>query len=360
MQKLNVLHIIDSLELGGAEVLAVNSIRLLNKEKNIQAFLCATRKEGKLRDDIASEKYLFLNKKQTINITAILKLRKFIRQNNISIIHAHSTSYFVSFCVKLIMPSLKIVWHDHYGDQENVKRKIQPLKFISNFFSYTIVVNENLLFWNKKNLCCNNITKINNFSEFKNLNEVTKLNGVEGKRIVMLAALRPQKDYINLLESFLIVNNKHKDWTLHIIGDSTNIKYKKLINDFVFDNDLSSSVYFYGNITDIKNVLDQGTIGVLSSQSEGLPLTLIEYGMAKLPVIATNVGDCSKLIKDGVSGFLVAPKLPVELANSINRLIESEELKLSFSNMLYNFVIEHYSKEKFVNSIKKIYNQINC
>jgi glycosyltransferase involved in cell wall biosynthesis len=359
MQKLNIIHIIDSLDIGGAEVLAVNSTRLLNKEKNIQAFLCATRKEGVLKKDIELNKYLFLNKKHVIDLKAIFKLKRFVNENKVSIIHAHSTSYFIAFFIKLIKPDLKIVWHDHYGNQENVKRKIQPLKFISRFFNFTIVVNENLLTWNKKNLNCKNLIRINNFSEFKSLNKLTQLKGEEGKRIIMLAALRPQKDHLNLLKSFLLIHNKHKDWTLHIIGDSENNEYKRQINNFIIENKLRSYVFLYGNVADIKNVLEQSTIGVLSSKSEGLPLTLIEYGMAKLPVVVTNVGDCSKIIDNGQSGFLVIPGEPKVLAKRIKSLIESEKLKKELGSRLYNYVIENYSKEKFINSIKNIYKQIN-
>ena len=92
MKKLGVIQIIDSLNAGGAEVLAVNIANGLS-EHEINSHLCTTRKEGVLKENILKEVgYIFLNRKKTIDFYSIFKLSKYIKTNNITIIHAHSTS----------------------------------------------------------------------------------------------------------------------------------------------------------------------------------------------------------------------------------------------------------------------------
>ena len=59
--KVNVLHIIDTLLTGGAETIAVNTVNELNKTNNVSAFLCCTRKEGPLLENLNDKnKYCFL------------------------------------------------------------------------------------------------------------------------------------------------------------------------------------------------------------------------------------------------------------------------------------------------------------
>ena len=64
----------------------------------------------------------------------------------------------------------------------------------------------------------------------------------------------------------------------------------KLITNSLWDSEIvnESSQVFISQL-DIKNILHQATLGVLSSKSEGLPVALLEYGLASLPVVATNV-----------------------------------------------------------------------
>jgi glycosyltransferase involved in cell wall biosynthesis len=59
--------------------------------------------------------------------------------------------------------------------------------------------------------------------------------------------------------------------------------------------------FVYGSQQDVENILNQATIAVLSSQSEGLPVALLEYGLYK-PVVVTAVGDMP-IINNGVNGF---------------------------------------------------------
>ena len=60
---MKVLHLIDSLNTGGAEMLAVNSVNLLNNA-GIDAYLCATREEGLLKQRVEKiDRYIFLNRK---------------------------------------------------------------------------------------------------------------------------------------------------------------------------------------------------------------------------------------------------------------------------------------------------------
>ena len=358
MNKLRVIQIIDSLNLGGAEVLAVNIANGL-QEVNVKSFICSTRKEGLLRENIKDDVgYLFLNRKSTVDFFAIFKLIKYIKKNRINVIHAHSSSYFISICVKLLLPKIKIIWHDHFGNSDFLnKRKKFPLNVLSKFFSAIIVVNNKLFIWSKNNLKSKNVIFLRNFPVFNNQKFITHLKGVDNKRIVHIAGYREQKDHLNLLKAFKTCNDIHQDWSLHLIGKDYDDNYSKEIRNFIKKNRLENNVFEYGACTDIKHILSQSTIGVLSSKSEGLPISLLEYGLSKLPIVTTNVGECNLFIKD--SRFIV-PALNFEkLSEAISTIINSPEIQIDQGKNNFITVKEKFSIDVFMKNLIKIYNK-NC
>ncbi|WP_296314984.1 glycosyltransferase family 4 protein [Winogradskyella sp. UBA3174] len=352
-----VLQLIDSLEAGGAERLSVSFANILVNETEA-SFLCATRAEGILKETInASVGYLFLEKQSSIDIKAILKLRKFVKQNRISTIHAHSTSFFIATLVKLIYPKVQLIWHDHYGQSEFLEqRPKRVLQFFSRFFSHIFCVNETLVKWSQQNLKCKKISYLQNFAMLIDSKKVTELKGEKGKRILCLANLRPQKDHLTLLKAFKVVMKTHADWTLHCVGKDFNDAYSSQVSQYINDNDLDNNVYLYGSCPDIKAILSQCDIGVLSSKSEGLPISLLEYGLAKLPVIVTDVGDCNLIIKSDKMGCLINSEDVEAIENAIITYIENKSERDVVSENLHKHVLHNFSKEAVLETLLNTYN----
>lgn len=353
---MRVLQLIDSLETGGAERVAVNLANVLSTEIE-QSFLCATRKEGLLGESLSGDvKYLFLNKQKTIDFKAIKRLGAFVKTNNIDIIHAHSTSFFLATIVKIFNKKTSIIWHDHYGNSEFLEsRKNGILKICSKYFSHIFSVNRNLENWAKRKLKVRSVSYLPNFATTDKSLSITKLNGVSEKRIVCLANLRPQKDHFTLIEAFKSVNNLYPDWTLHCVGKDFDDEYSEKVKSKVKTLNLSKSVFFYGSKPDVYNILSQCEIGVLSSKSEGLPIALLEYGLAGLAVIATNVGECNNVVKDKVNGFLISSLDYEMLSNGLIKYIDNKKLRSEYSKYYKNYIQEHFSEKSQLEKIIKIY-----
>lgn len=353
---MKVLQLIDSLEAGGAERISVNYANILSK--HIDSYLCTTRSEGPLLKTINENVgYLFLNKKSKLDIKAIFLLNKFIKKNKITIVHAHSSSFFLAGIMKLINYNIKIVWHDHYGNSENLdNRPFLVLKFVSLLFNSIIVVNTKLKKWAVDKLNCNTVVYMSNFvSNNPDYKEETFLAGEDGKRIVCLANLRPQKDHLNLLKAFFKLNKKYPSWTLHLVGKNFNDGYSESIFNYISKNRLKDKIFVYGTCSDIEYILSQSTIGVLSSKSEGLPVSLLEYGYAKLPVVVTNVGECSVVINNEVNGILVMPEDDEVLFNGLIKLIENQDIRNRIANELKKEILKNYSANSIISKILSLY-----
>ena len=100
---MRIIQIIDSLEPGGAERMAVHYANALAARIEFSG-LVVTRKEGALDSQIdAKVSYLYLNKKKTVDFKALFVLRNYVRQHNVTIVHAHSSSFFLAFLLSTLI-----------------------------------------------------------------------------------------------------------------------------------------------------------------------------------------------------------------------------------------------------------------
>jgi hypothetical protein len=196
--KMRILQIIDSLEAGGAERMAVNYANALVDKIDFSG-LVVTRKEGVLRNQLNKKvAYLFLNKKRAIDSKALFRLRHFVIANQVTHIHAHSTSFFTAFLLKITYPKIQLIWHDHYGNSEFLQsRPVIGLKIILPFFRGIIAVNQKLKRWSEEKKLSKKILYLPNFpSKESDVSEHTFLKGTMGKRIVSLANFEnPKKSF---------------------------------------------------------------------------------------------------------------------------------------------------------------------
>lgn len=355
---MRILQLIDSLDSGGAERMAVNYANMLSQ--NHTSFICATRAEGLLKQAINKEvNFLFLDKKKTLDFKAIKRLHNYIKKHNIEIIHAHSTSFFFATLIKVFNRKTKLIWHDHYGNSEFLKhREFKILKVCSYWFNNIISVNKVLKEWSENNLKCERVSVLNNFVIVNN-NEIkeTVLKGENEKRIVCLANLRPQKNHLMLLEAFKKIFAYNQEWTLHLVGKDQLDDYSSKLKEKIKSLKLKENVFIYGNKSDVHHILNQSSIGVLSSSSEGLPLSLLEYGLAKLAVVATDVGDCNKVITNNSEGTLVNPNDAEAFSKGVLKYINNEGERKQAGEMLYKNVTNNFSAKKNLEQLISIYNK---
>lgn len=354
-----IVQLIDSLEAGGAERMAVSYANALNRQMGFGA-LVATRNEGQLKNQLDKNVvYGFLNRKSTFDIKALFLLRKIVISNKISHVHAHSSSIFLGALLKIVYPKIKLIWHDHYGKSEMLNlRPVLALRIVSLFVSQIISVNHKLKKWSEEKLWCNKVIYLPNFIGISSdmIIDSTLLKGEEGKRIVCLANLRPQKNHKMLLQVAKEIQLTHEDWTFHLIGKDFNDDYSKKLKEEIVALGLTNTVFIYGSKEDIPAILKQANIGVLTSLSEGLPIAILEYGFYKLPVVATSVGEIPMVINKG-EGILVESNCVNDFVVALKSMLNDITLQIKFASQLHEKIIQNYSEEAIIQLYLKCINE---
>ena len=100
-----------------------------------------------------------------------------------------------------------------------------------------------------------------------------------------------------------------------------------------------------GWVDDIEPLLRAASIGVQTSRSEGLSLSLLDQMMAGLPVVATAVGETATAVTHGVSGLLVPSGDDEALISALRRLILDRGLRLRLGAAARQRALNHYSQE---------------
>jgi glycosyltransferase involved in cell wall biosynthesis len=355
---MKILQIIDSLDAGGAERMAVNIANELQTAGH-ESHLCVTRIEGLLKESIQNEvSYLFLERKGRIGWAAILQLRNYLKTNKIEVVHAHSTSAFITvLSIVTLQNKPKFIWHDHYGKaNELISRPTKLLNHLSRFFDHIISVNSLLKDWAIEKLRTKEVTYLENFAVKSTDSQlISSLKGNHGKRIICLANLREQKDHFNLIHAFEIVYKTYPEWTLHLCGQDFTDLYSSKVKNLISEKNLQNSIFLLGSRSDVSSVLEECDISVLPSKSEGLPVALLEYGLHHLPVVVTDVGACKEVVSN--FGIVVESENAQLLSAALLQLIKNKSQREEFAIQFHNHVINNYGSKRYVDKLVSIYDK---
>jgi glycosyltransferase involved in cell wall biosynthesis len=141
-------------------------------------------------------------------------------------------------------------------------------------------------------------------------------------RIVTVGRLAAPKDPLTLVHALGAIAGR--DWTAELIGDGPQ---HADVAAAVHALGLEGAVRLAGERHDVPQRLAEADVFVLSSRSEGAPLSVLEAMAAGLPVVASAVGGVPELVEDGVTGVLVAPGDPAALAAVLERLLADGDLR---------------------------------
>lgn len=93
----------------------------------------------------------------------------------------------------------------------------------------------------------------------------------------------------------------------------------------------------------------------LPSWWEAMPLSILEAMASALPVVATDVGDVSRSVQDGETGFVVPPRSPADLANALEKLLADPALRSRMGDAGRSRVEDHFSSDSTARQVSALY-----
>ena len=166
-----------------------------------------------------------------------------------------------------------------------------------------------------------------------------------------IGRLDPVKDQANLLHAFAALSRAHPDIQLRLLGDGA---LRHELEALATRLSIAESVHFDGFSLNTAGFLRGIDIYVISSRSEGLPLTLLEAMGAGLPVVSTSVGGIPDVLGRSSGNWLCAAENSDELARAMEQaLLASRREEIGQRNR--SVVEAHYSVERMTRDYQRLY-----
>lgn len=155
-----------------------------------------------------------------------------------------------------------------------------------------------------------------------------------------------------LLETFKHVLRDVPDAVLIIAGEGDLFERTKAAAA-----PLGESVRFLGWRSDLHNVYAAADLAVLTSDNEGMPVTLIEASMAGIPCVTTDVGSAREVVIDRVTGLVVASEA-VALSGAMLEILRNQPLRSSFGVAARAHAEAHFGAAGLVDSHRDLYRRL--
>ncbi|MDI6852731.1 MAG: glycosyltransferase [Deltaproteobacteria bacterium] len=362
-----MLHLLDSLPVGGAEALVAAVVRGLDAGRfDVQAATIGP--AGVIGEELRRAGYpvhaLGLSLKKDPDLKIIHRIRQLLKHLRPDILHTHlyHPNYYgrlaaLGMGLKGVVASI----HNVYTRRKFHRRL---WNFLLSWTTDRIVavspqVRRDVLVYDavppsRLDLLPNGINLA--ALDIQVSREAAKAQlGVNGLCLGAVGRLEEQKGHALLLEAFPAVIAEVGDITLLLAGDG---KLRPNLERQAEDLGITGRVKFLGTRRDMPLVYRAMDIMALPSLWEGLPLALLEAMGAGLPVVASRVGGVKDVISDGINGRLIPAGDPQALAAAIVELSRRPDRRTAMGNAAQETIKKRFSQEVMLQKLAELYQEL--
>lgn len=326
---MRIIQVIPNLGMGGAETMCETLSRDLYKTGNevlvVSLYSDNTPISQRLENDGIRIEYL--KKKRGLDFACLIKLRKLIKKFNPDIIHSHLYAIKYVYLSTLLLKIRRIHTIHNLAEKEAVSR---DRKFNGMLYRTKKVLPVAL-----SEIVRDSIAKeykISRYSIPVVFNGIDLSKCIEKKdyslhnpiTFINVARFAAQKNHKRLIEAFALFSKTNENSKLLLLGDGELVdeikKYAEHLNVY-------EKIIFKGYQNSPYEILNSSDVFILSSDYEGIPMTIIEAMGTSLPIISTNVGGISEIIENEYNGLLVKREADA-LAKAMTEIVCNAELRL--------------------------------
>jgi glycosyltransferase involved in cell wall biosynthesis len=299
-----------------------------------------------------------------IDLKTFHEMKEFIRENEVSIIHAHGykSNIYGFLTAQVLKKPIVSTCHNWIADDRKTRAYYCLEKTVLRWFDKVIAVSEDIKDeLRRKGVSEDNMTLIHNGINIHKYSAVSKTVrselhiGEKTKVIGTVARLTAEKGLSYLLQAFKAMLSPFPDSVCVIVGDGP---LRTELTRRAVELGIGDKVIFTGKRSDLPQIYSTMDIFVLPSLKEGLPMVILEAMASRKPIIATNVGAVPRAVKNGREGILVNPGNVGELSEAIIALAKDGALSEKLAQNAYRKVVGQFSSETMCSRYVETYEEI--
>jgi len=355
---MRIAELVNNLELGGAErMLADLSIEL--RARGHYVHVICLRGEGPLAEPLRQKgiNVSSLNKSSTASLPIVRKLGSVLLAQNIEVLHTHNPlvhHYGVVAGWRAGVRALVSTLHGPGNLDELRSRILYDVCCLGTSRVVSVCESLERRVHASTSIAWRRSTVIPNGIDMDRFLAVSPRESAEPFTFGTVGRLAPVKDHANLLKAFRLVLERYPASRLEILGDGPLREELRAISCSLR---IDGQVGFHGASLDVPGFLGKLNAFVLASLYEGLPITMIEAMAAGLPVVGTEVGGISEMVKGSGCGWLSPPGRPELLANALCGAIESNDRR-QLGEAGRSFARNRYSLKTMTDSYERLFAEL--
>lgn len=357
---INILHVSSPIAWRGGERQIANLLSTIDPTNINQILLCPKNsalsefcKENKL-------KYHTLEKASGFSLTWAKKIKQICLEHHISYVHVHDSK---SHTYAVTAASL----FNNYPEIIVSRRVLFPIKnkWFTNF-KYTHPKIDTIICISKSvesivlerfpeastTIIPSCIDTNKSFeSENTNLRKSYHLSK-ETSLIGYVAALSKEKDHFTFIETAELILKEKPDSAFFIIGEGSE---KKLIEQEIKERQLEEKIMLTGFFKNINSIIPQLDLLLFTSSSEGLGSTILDFFLAKIPVVTTRCGGVEEIVIHNKTGLLSNVGDSSDLSKNVLLLLSNVALKNRITENAYKYIINNHTLGHLANKTSEVY-----
>lgn len=360
---MKILHVINSLSMGGAEKLIAETLPLIEKSGVKVELLLLNGTDAPLLKDVKDKgiTVYHIGSGSVYNLAHIFRIIPFLKKNDLVHVHLFPSQYFVALAKLLSGSKTKLVFTEHSTKNRRMEMKYfkVPEKIIYAQYDKIICITEEVkaVLKSHTSLSDDKLIVVENGINTDRIKEACPLKRSEVDTslketdvlLVQVSGFRVGKDQKTVIKALKYLPDQFK---LILVGDGiTRAEHELLVAEL----ELNKRVFFLGVRNDIPQLLKTADIAILSSQYEGLSLASLEGMASGKPFIGSDVPGIRELVKG--YGVLFPQGKENKLAEEILKLTQDKDYYHSVAEACKKRASQ-YDISSMVNKTVNLYNKI--
>jgi len=318
-----IAHVSLGLEMGGMEKLLVEFARHADREHYRLHFVCLEGR-GRLADEVEALGWPVeaMGKRPGVRPGLVVKLARLFRRLSFDVVHTHNEPACIYGVPAARLARAGLVLNTRHGQGPALGgRRARVFTLAARLAGRVVCVS-------------NDAADLTVRSGLPKRQVTTIWNGIDTQKFafrgpcpagpaIVVARLAAGKNIDALIQATALVRGQIPQFHLRIVGDGP---CRSALEALAAELGIREHVDFTGEVDNVPQQLQQASMFVLPSLSEGVSLSLLEAMATGLPVVATRVGGNLEVVQEGETGFLVPVEQPAKMAEVMIRLAADAEL----------------------------------
>jgi len=331
LDRIRVVHIINDMEVGGAQRQVLNLFRAIDRRRFDLRLVCLAAK-GAFGDQLKREGFevVALGKRGRVDSAMVRRLVRLLGERRPDVAHCSvfTANLWGRIAGKLAGVPVLIAHEQSAVSLENWRRRWID-RVLSRFTFRVLAVSDDLRrrVIAEEGISPGRVEVLYNAIDCDEIERaaaapLAALPGREGFRVGVVGRLERRKDHLTLVRAAARVVREIPHAAFLLVGDGPD---RPVVEREIARLGLEENVRLLGERDDVPRLLHAFDLYVLSSITEGLSLSILEAMAAGRAIVATRVGGNPELLDDGGAGVLVPARDPEAMADAVARLLRDPE-----------------------------------